>query len=182
MYTVKAKQNKKTSKVHPRPDKSESSEEAGFNVSGVARRPNWHNRRTAIHRYFLAVVIWSLCVQLFCNPMDCGLSGSSLRGFLWQEYWSGLLFPSSGIFLNQYLVSCLVTRFYTTEPPGKPISWLTFTFFSFILWFLWIKGAQTTRGRFIIRKCRSSFATTGVSVAKRWPVRRVGACPKTHLK
>ena len=32
---------------------------------------------TAIHWYFL-VVIWSLSVQLFCNPMDCSPPGSSL--------------------------------------------------------------------------------------------------------
>ena len=29
-----------------------------------------------------------------CDPMDCGLSGSSNMGFSKQEYWSGLPFPS----------------------------------------------------------------------------------------
>ena len=38
------------------------------------------NRRTAIHWYFLVVVIWSLSVQLFCNPMDCSPPGSSVCG------------------------------------------------------------------------------------------------------
>ena len=28
--------------------------------------------------------------------MDCSLPGSSVRGFLQQENWSGLLFPSPG--------------------------------------------------------------------------------------
>ena len=31
-----------------------------------------------------------------CNPMDWSLSGSSIHGILWQEYWSGLLFPPPG--------------------------------------------------------------------------------------
>ena len=32
-----------------------------------------------------------------CNPVDCGLPGSSARGgFSRQEYWSGLTFPSPG--------------------------------------------------------------------------------------
>ena len=30
------------------------------------------------------------------DPMDCGPPGSSLHGFLRQEYWSGLPFPSPG--------------------------------------------------------------------------------------
>ena len=28
--------------------------------------------------------------------MDCSLPGSSVHGIFWQEYWSGLPFPSSG--------------------------------------------------------------------------------------
>ena len=35
-------------------------------------------------------------VQLFCDPMDCSLSGSSVHGFSKQEYWSELLFPPPG--------------------------------------------------------------------------------------
>ena len=33
-----------------------------------------------------------------CNPMDCSLTGSSVREILQarQEYWSGLLFPTPG--------------------------------------------------------------------------------------
>ena len=45
------------------------------------------------------VVVKSLCcVQFFCNPMDC--SPLSM-GFSRQKYWSGLPFPSPGIFLTQ---------------------------------------------------------------------------------
>ena len=31
-----------------------------------------------------------------CNPIDCSLPGSSVMGFLRQEYWSRLPFPSPG--------------------------------------------------------------------------------------
>ena len=33
-------------------------------------------------------------VLTLCDPMDCGLPGSSVHGILWQEYWSVLPFPS----------------------------------------------------------------------------------------
>ena len=31
-----------------------------------------------------------------CDPMDCSPPDSSVQGFLRQEYWSGLPFPSLG--------------------------------------------------------------------------------------
>ena len=31
-----------------------------------------------------------------CNPVDYSLPGSSVHGVFWQEYWSGLPFPSPG--------------------------------------------------------------------------------------
>ena len=34
------------------------------------------------------------------DPMDCSPPGSSVRGILQQEYWSGLSFPSPGDLLN----------------------------------------------------------------------------------
>ena len=51
-------------------------------------------------------------------------------GFSRQEYWSGLPFPSQGIFLIEPASPALVDRFFTTEPPGKlhpyshPIIWI----------------------------------------------------------
>ena len=36
-----------------------------------------------------------------CNPVDCSLPGFSILGFSRQEYWSGLPFPSQGIFPTQ---------------------------------------------------------------------------------
>ena len=39
------------------------------------------------------------CLTLF-DPMDCSPPGSSVMGFLRQEYWDGLLFPTPENLLN----------------------------------------------------------------------------------
>ena len=51
-------------------------------------------------------------------------------GFPWQEHWSGLLFPAPedllkmGIDLSLLGLLCLLfSRFFTTEPPGNPLTW-----------------------------------------------------------
>ena len=62
-------------------------------------------------------------VQLFGNPMDWNLPGSSLSvEFPRQEYCSGLLFLSPGDLSHPGIEtpSALAGRFFTTEPPGKP--------------------------------------------------------------
>ena len=41
------------------------------------------------------------CVQLFVMPCTLTRQASLLMGFSRQEYWSGLPFPSQGIFLTQ---------------------------------------------------------------------------------
>ena len=60
----------------------------------------------------MKVLVTQLCLTL-CNPMDCSLLLS--MEFSRQEYWSGLPFPSPGIFptwgLNLDLVHC--SRFFT---------------------------------------------------------------------
>ena len=48
---------------------------------------------------------------------------SSVHGFPRQKYWSGLLFPIPGDFLDPRIKSespALAGGFFTTEPPGKP--------------------------------------------------------------
>ena len=48
-------------------------------------------------------------------------------GFCRQEYWSGLPFPSPGGLLDPRIEpasSTLAGKFFTTEPPGKPLSTL----------------------------------------------------------
>ena len=48
-------------------------------------------------------VCYYLVTQSFttlCDPMDCSLPGSLSMGFLIQEYWNGMPFPSPQDFLN----------------------------------------------------------------------------------
>ena len=57
------------------------------------------------------------CVKLL-QPMD-----SSVHGFPRQKYWSGLLLPTPGDFLDPGIEPespALASGFFTTEPPGKP--------------------------------------------------------------
>ena len=60
-------------------------------------------------------------VRLFCNLMDYSPPGSSSMGFSWEEYWSGLPFPSPGDHLDPgikpgFLMSPTVAgRIFTTS-------------------------------------------------------------------
>ena len=51
--------------------------------------------RTWVEGKDILLLLLSLShVQLFCDPMDCSLPGSSVHGISRQEYSSGLPFPS----------------------------------------------------------------------------------------
>ena len=62
-----------------------------------------------------------------CNAMDDGHQAPLSMGFSRQEYWSGLPFPPPGelphpeMELESTVTSALAGRFFTTEPPGKPM-------------------------------------------------------------
>ena len=57
--------------------------------------------------------------------MDCNSPGSSTHGFIRQEYWSGLAFPTPGDLPDPEIEPtapaspALADAFFTTEPPGK---------------------------------------------------------------
>ena len=56
--------------------------------------------------------------------MDCSPPGFSVQGVSRQEYWSGLLFPSLVDLPKpgtEPVFPALAGRFFTPEPPGKPI-------------------------------------------------------------
>ena len=55
-----------------------------------------------------------------CNPVNCGPQCFSAPGIFWQEYWSGLPFPPSGIEPVSPVSPALTGRFFSTESPGKP--------------------------------------------------------------
>ena len=63
------------------------------------------------------------CLTL-SDPMDCVACQAPLSmGFPIQEYWSGFPFASPGDLPDpkvKPISSALASRFFTTEPPGKP--------------------------------------------------------------
>ena len=77
-----------------------------------------------------------LCAKLLqscpilCDPMDCSLTGSSVHGILQVRILEWVSRPSSRGFswprdwACVLCGSCIVGRFFTAEPPGKPESLL----------------------------------------------------------
>ena len=61
-------------------------------------------------------------IQLFATPWTSACLAPLCKEFSRQEYWSGLPFPSPGIFLTQDRthVSCIAGRFFTPKPPENP--------------------------------------------------------------
>ncbi|KAB0352571.1 hypothetical protein FD754_017428, partial [Muntiacus muntjak] len=54
----------------------------------------------------------------FCTPMGCSHQAPLSKGFPRQEYWSGLSFPSPGLFLTQGSNPCLLHWQVDSLPPG----------------------------------------------------------------
>ena len=68
--------------------------------------------------------------HLFVTPRTVACQAPLFMGLLRQEYWSGLPFPSSEDLPDLVIRSAspaLAGRFFTTEPPGKPLSILKIT-------------------------------------------------------
>ena len=69
-------------------------------------------------------------VWLFATPWTGACQVPLFKGFYRQEYWSVLPFPSSrdlpnpGIKTASPASPTLTSRFFTTEPPRKPLEWV----------------------------------------------------------
>ena len=72
-------------------------------------------------------------VRLFATQWTVTHQSPLSMEFYWEEYWSGLPFPPLGDFSNPGLKPAsavspeLAGRFFTTEPPGKPLSVYRYT-------------------------------------------------------
>ena len=76
----------------------------------------------------LCFVVPSLLI--FCNPLDCSLPDSSAHGIFQSRIleWVAISssrgsFPAQGqnpVSPAMHLVSCITSRLFTAEPPGKP--------------------------------------------------------------
>ena len=65
------------------------------------------------------------CVRFFATPWTIAHQAPLFTGFSSQEYCSELSFPSPGNLPDPRTetmspVSCVGSRFFTTEPPGSP--------------------------------------------------------------
>ena len=71
----------------------------------------------------------SVLSQLFATPWTVAHQALLSMEFSRQEYWNGLSFPSPGDLPNPGIEPAsvespaLAGRFFTTEPPGKPLLW-----------------------------------------------------------
>ena len=66
-------------------------------------------------------------VQHFCDSMNCSPPGSSVHGISQARIleWVAISFSKgSSQPRGQTCISCLAYRFFTTEPPGKPLNGL----------------------------------------------------------
>ena len=87
------------------------------------------------YTHFVCATTQSLSsVQLFATPWTIGCQAPLSMGFPRQEYWSGLPVsppgdhPDPGMEPAPPVALALVGRFFTTEPPGKPIRTLCIFF------------------------------------------------------
>ena len=65
------------------------------------------------------------CAQLFAIPWIVSHQAPLLIEFFRQESWSGLPFPPPGDLPDpgiKPMSPALAGRFFTTEPPGKPLT------------------------------------------------------------
>ena len=71
----------------------------------------------------VSIVSPSICpYKLRCHASQFFEYWVSSHLFDWQEHWSVLPFPSLEIFLTH--ISCTASRFFTTEPSGKPYKYM----------------------------------------------------------
>ena len=109
----------------------------------------------------MEVLVTRLCATL-CDPVDCSLPGSSVRGIFQARILEWIAIPFSRVSSwprDQTQVSCIAGRFFTVwatrEVPHylhrKPASLLT------ILHSLgavdWVPGEQTMRCRKLVKEC-----------------------------
>ena len=88
----------------------------------IADSLSWTAETNILQSNYSACIL--SCVQLFVTLCTAACQTPPSMGLSRQEYCSGLPFPPSGHFPNPGINPAspeLAGRFFTTEPPGKPI-------------------------------------------------------------
>ena len=86
---------------------------------GVSRQEYWSGSRVPSPIKLLQLY------PILCDPMDCSPLGFSVHGILQVRILKWVAMPSSRRSSwprDQTCISCISGRFFTTEPPGKPVS------------------------------------------------------------
>ena len=73
------------------------------------------------HIHSTVLLLFSHCVQLFCDPMDHSSPGSSAHGISQARIvvWVAISFSRGS---SQPMSPALAGRFFTTEPQGSPLA------------------------------------------------------------
>ena len=104
-------------------------------------------------------------------------------GFPRQEYWSGLSFPSPTDLPNPGIESASLAMaggFLTTEPPGKPYTWL-YMAFSLELQ-LCYKSFLPSQSKLVMWRCVPSLSTVPQSELVMWRcVHSLSTVPQSEL-
>ena len=91
----------------------------------ICHRPLREFSSTCQPGYCHCHLVAKLFLTLFATAWAVAHQPSLPMGYLRQEYWSGLPFPSPGDLPNPGVKSsspALAGRFFTTDPPGKPVN------------------------------------------------------------
>ena len=78
-----------------------------------------HRRQYQIFIMVLLLFSCSVIFQLFCNSWTAACQAPLSMRFPRQQFWSGLPFPSKGIFPARELNSCLLCLLHWPEPPQR---------------------------------------------------------------
>ena len=105
------------------------------NIKGNVIEEKW---ATAHHFNHLLLYFMLSCfglVWLFCDPMDCSPPGSSVHGISQARIpeWVSIFFSRGSSWHRDWssisYASCIAGGFFTAEPPGKFIKYMTFAIY-----------------------------------------------------
>ena len=91
----------------------------------ISRENNFLPYSDSLTLHLIVVVVVVKSCLTFCNPMDYSLPGSSVYGVSQARLleWVTISFSRGSSYpRDQTQVLWLAGRFFTTEPPGKPLS------------------------------------------------------------
>ena len=118
----------RTSRTHGEKNQTRVYLIMGASSSGLSEPSSWKKGKTMMSKLIIIQEEFAQTCSMVCESMDYSPPGFSVHGILRQEYWSVLPFPSPGYLPDpgmepmSPLSPTQASRFFTTEPLGKPTS------------------------------------------------------------